>query len=798
MSDAQKHWTKVKFVQKMVKKEPGAKKSKKKAEASKKVENESNKKVEVVEEVDPREAFRQVVLDAIKTAFELVTVNGEININVDNIFPLMKTLELNPNDEPIMDMVRTACIDTYGNISELEWDEKVVDQRKQTTGEEFEEDIKSAFSLIDKDADGVITTSDIYELMMGLGEMLTDEEITELIKTADLDNDGQINYRDFRIFLLGDTGEPIEEPVREEPKTEEKVEEVKEGEEGKEEEKKEDEEEKKEEVKKEEPKKPELSPEEQARRERRRKSMLMGYAQKIKAEEKKKEEMRKEEEKKEEERKRAEEKKKEEEDAKREEEQKKKEEEEEKKRQDSGFGSESDTDSSVDPNRPGSGVISVTVKHLESITENEEDEEVFESQSNSESAKRPTSSRPMSATPSVLSIPEDVTIIDDESEHEFGAFLDDLPSARTSSAKSRLQSGKSRLSSARSRLSSIHERTQGSSTDITDLNMSTEMDSMALSEDEEPIKDNRFTGSMSDRQIYYTQNFDSRHGYCEIGTDDDLENDVAVTQYSLFETAPLFVKYNNGFPIRQLQRCKSASKIQTIKKLEESILRRQNTDPKIDMNAIRQANEISRYSPIKTNANGLVCSHVNMKLLVTTEKENFSSYSRTLNRRPRTAPVLSTRTAPVLSTRTRQQNMKTPEVDENNNGLVNIVDLSRSLQTEDMGYPETPDLALKHSGYKSVWPLARVKSARNSKINNGKNIELNSFSRSLERVEIAPPRPKSAFEFATNQRHFYNGQSFRRKGQQSIINLELPYCQQSNIKKMSRLSKMAHNKPMRA
>lgn len=27
------------------------------------VENESNKKVEVVEEVDPREAFRQVVLD---------------------------------------------------------------------------------------------------------------------------------------------------------------------------------------------------------------------------------------------------------------------------------------------------------------------------------------------------------------------------------------------------------------------------------------------------------------------------------------------------------------------------------------------------------------------------------------------------------------------------------------------------------------------------------------------------------------------------------------------------------------
>lgn len=168
-------------------------------------ENDSKKKMEKVEEVDPQEVFRQLVLDAIKTAFELVTVNGEININVDNIFPLMKTLQLNPNDEPIMDMIRTACIDTYGNINEQEWDEKVIEQRRQATGDDFEEDIKSAFSLIDKDADGVITTSDIYELMMGLGEMMTDEEIAEFIKTADLDNDGQINYRGESQSITGET-----------------------------------------------------------------------------------------------------------------------------------------------------------------------------------------------------------------------------------------------------------------------------------------------------------------------------------------------------------------------------------------------------------------------------------------------------------------------------------------------------------------------------------------------------------------------------------------------------------------
>lgn len=341
-------------------------------------------------------------------------------------------------------------------------------------------------------------------------------------------------FADFRIFLLGDTGEPFEEPVREEPKQETIAEEDENKQEGGDEKKEGEEEKKEEEVKKEEPKKPELSAEEKAKRER-RKALMMGYTMKIQAEEKKRqeelriqEEKRKEEErikqeKDEEERKREEEKRQEEEKRKEEERRKVEEEERQRKKEemekenlemehrgkrDSGIGSESD----LDFNRPGSGIISVTVKHT--AAENGETEDVFESQSASGSAKRPSSSRPMSATPSVRSIAEDVTIIDDDSEHEFGEFADDFQRMRTSSARSRLLSGKSRVSSGCSRLSKIQESGAGSSiSELTDLNLSKNMDSMALSDDEEPIKNNKFTHSLSDRQSYYIQNFDSRHGY---------------------------------------------------------------------------------------------------------------------------------------------------------------------------------------------------------------------------------------------------------------------------------------------
>ena len=83
----------------------------------------------------------------------------------------------------------------FGNIEIGEFDDNIMGQRRRVTGEEFEDDIRSAFRLIDIDADGFITIQDLYQLMMGIGEMLTDDELSELLKAADNDGDGMINYK---------------------------------------------------------------------------------------------------------------------------------------------------------------------------------------------------------------------------------------------------------------------------------------------------------------------------------------------------------------------------------------------------------------------------------------------------------------------------------------------------------------------------------------------------------------------------------------------------------------------------
>ena len=54
--------------------------------------------------------------------------------------------------------------------------------------------ISQAFAVFDKDGDGFISADELRNVMNSLGENLTDEELEEMIKEADADGDGEVNY----------------------------------------------------------------------------------------------------------------------------------------------------------------------------------------------------------------------------------------------------------------------------------------------------------------------------------------------------------------------------------------------------------------------------------------------------------------------------------------------------------------------------------------------------------------------------------------------------------------------------
>ena len=64
-----------------------------------------------------------------------------------------------------------------------------------------EEEIREAFRVFDKDGNGFISAAELRHVMTNLGEKLTDEEVDEMIREADIDGDGQVNYEGNRQFV---------------------------------------------------------------------------------------------------------------------------------------------------------------------------------------------------------------------------------------------------------------------------------------------------------------------------------------------------------------------------------------------------------------------------------------------------------------------------------------------------------------------------------------------------------------------------------------------------------------------
>ena len=64
------------------------------------------------------------------------------------------------------------------------------------------DEIREAFRAFDKDGNGFISAAELRHVMMNLGETLTDEEVNEMIREADINADGQVNYEGNLLFIL--------------------------------------------------------------------------------------------------------------------------------------------------------------------------------------------------------------------------------------------------------------------------------------------------------------------------------------------------------------------------------------------------------------------------------------------------------------------------------------------------------------------------------------------------------------------------------------------------------------------
>lgn len=82
---------------------------------------------------------------------------------------------------------------TLGNGT-IDFEEFLLMMARKMKDTDSEEELREAFRVFDKDGNGFISAAELRHVMTNLGEKLTDEEVDEMIKEADLDGDGLVNY----------------------------------------------------------------------------------------------------------------------------------------------------------------------------------------------------------------------------------------------------------------------------------------------------------------------------------------------------------------------------------------------------------------------------------------------------------------------------------------------------------------------------------------------------------------------------------------------------------------------------
>ncbi|GBG92905.1 hypothetical protein CBR_g57709 [Chara braunii] len=133
-----------------------------------------------------------------KEAFSLFDRDRDGSISTKEVGTVMRALGLNPTEADLSDMVKM-----YGDQGKTALNcDDFLDLMSKNLKEQSEDDLKSAFRVFDKDNDGLIAADELRHIMTSLGEVLSAEEVDEMMKEADGKGTGQIQYEDFVKIMM--------------------------------------------------------------------------------------------------------------------------------------------------------------------------------------------------------------------------------------------------------------------------------------------------------------------------------------------------------------------------------------------------------------------------------------------------------------------------------------------------------------------------------------------------------------------------------------------------------------------
>ncbi len=134
-----------------------------------------------------------------KIIFDLIDKDKDTKITPEELGPALRVCGASPSQQEL-----EMAIQSSGDKSNLINFEKFIDiYEKLINNQDSEEDIINELKKLDKNGSGNITVKDLRSLLANYGDVLTKEEVDDVVQEANADKNGNINIEKFAKILLG-------------------------------------------------------------------------------------------------------------------------------------------------------------------------------------------------------------------------------------------------------------------------------------------------------------------------------------------------------------------------------------------------------------------------------------------------------------------------------------------------------------------------------------------------------------------------------------------------------------------
>ncbi|THG11474.1 calcium-binding allergen Ole e 8-like [Camellia sinensis] len=140
-------------------------------------------------------------MEEVRKVFNRFDTNGDGKISLTELVHVMKALGSDTSEDEVKRMMEEIDTDRDGFIS---LDEFANFYRSSSAG--GAQELKEAFDLYDLNKNGLISSTELHQILNRLGEKCSVEDCNGMIKSVDSDGDGYVNFEEFKKMMSNASG----------------------------------------------------------------------------------------------------------------------------------------------------------------------------------------------------------------------------------------------------------------------------------------------------------------------------------------------------------------------------------------------------------------------------------------------------------------------------------------------------------------------------------------------------------------------------------------------------------------